>query len=261
MKTRRTLAQEDTVEMFDLAVRDRALAVLSVFENGQWITFKSRFLERDPRRQFFVLDCQSFDGQPLPELLPGRYVGVSFRYRSRKVLFSTAVQARGHFVIDAATSIPAVRYRWPESLTELQRRAYYRTPVPESQILLASFFPGAAAQRPENPEPADLITGQILDISCGGAFIRLNRADPPDWPENRTLSADLHLGDNRGPIRADVRYRGFRRDNFGQVGIAVQFVGLELTVEGRLILQRLASCVQRFHRLSLVNGNQHWIAK
>lgn len=261
MKTRRTLAQEDTVEMFDIAVRDRALAVLSVHEDDQWVTFKSRFLERDPRRQFFVLDCQSFDGQQLPDLLPGRYVGVSFRYRSRKVLFSTAVQARGHFVVDPATSIPAVRYRWPESLTELQRRAYYRTPVPESQILLGSFNPSSQSQRPEGQDASEFVTGQILDISCGGAFVRLNRADCPDWAENRTLSAELHLGDNRGAIRADVRYRGFRRDNFGQVGIAVQFVGLEMTVEGRLILQRLASCVQRFHRLSLVNGAQHWLQR
>jgi c-di-GMP-binding flagellar brake protein YcgR len=261
VKTRRNLAPEDTIEMFDCAVRDRALAVLSVNEDGQWITFKSRFLERDPKRQFFVLDYQAFDQETLPELLPGRCVGISFRYRNRKVLFSSAVQARGHFVLDPSTSIPAVRYRWPETMTELQRRAYFRTPVPENQILIATLWPNGVGQRPAdggNPH-ADCVTGQVLDISCGGAFIRLNRAEPPEWPENWTLGAEINLGDNRPPLLVDVRYRGSRRDNFGQVGVAVQFVGLEMTVEGRLILQRLAQSLQRFHRLSLMAGGNAWL--
>lgn len=262
MKTRRTLPIDASVEIFDAAVRDRALAVLSVQEDGQWISFKSRFLERDPRRQFFVLDYQSFDGVPLPELMPGRYVGVSFRYRSRKVMFSSSVQARGHFVLEPNHSIAAVRYRWPDTITELQRRAYYRTPIPENQVLLATLWPDGLARHDASAGAAGRpggVSGQILDISCGGAFIRLNQVDPPDWPENRTIGVELQLGDNHGPLLLDVRFRTARVDANGEVGVAIQFVGLEMTPDGRMVLQRLAHCVQRFHRMSILSGSQPWM--
>ncbi|MGE3181656.1 MAG: flagellar brake protein [Phycisphaerae bacterium] len=259
MKTRRTLAARDSREMFDLAVQDRALAVVSIHDNGVWESFKVRFLERDPRGEFFVLDHQSQTDSPLPELVPGRFAGVSFRHRSRKVLFSTMVQARGHFVLDKDTSVPAIRYRWPESVTELQRRSYYRTPVPESQVLTANIWPHTIAT---NCAPSPIrdaeYSGQLLDLSCGGTFIRLNQSDAPTWIENSTVGVELELGDNRPPLRVDARFRGVREDKFGQPGVAVQFIGLELTVEGRLALQRLANTVQRYHRLAMMAGSNDW---
>lgn len=259
MKTRRTLAARDSREIFDYAVRERALAVVSIHDEGVWDSFKVRFLERDPRGEFFVLDHQSNQGAALPEMLPGRFAGVSFRYRSRKVLFSTMVQARGHFVLDKETSVPAIRYRWPDSVTELQRRSYYRTPIPDSQVLTANIWPHSVTT-PGAPAPirdAEM-TGQLLDISCGGTFIRLNQAETPTWVENATIGLELHLGDNRPPLKVDARYRGARPDSFGQLGIAVQFIGLELTVEGRLSLQRLANNVQRFHRQAMMSGANDW---
>ncbi len=258
MTARRTLAAREMTDIFDQAVRDRAIASLSIHENNEWINFKSRFLERDPRSQYFVLDYVSIDGTPLPELGPGRFVGVSFRYRSRKVLFATTVHARGHFMLENRTSISAVRYRWPDTLTELQRRVYYRTPIPESQVLLAKVWPNGISMREEAETAEPTLTGQLTDISCGGAFLRVNQSEVPEWAENKTLGVELQLGDGKPPLSIDARYRGSRRDQYGQLGVAIQFIGLELTVDGRLALQRLAGCVQRFHRNSLLSGVAHW---
>ena len=52
MKPRNVLGVRACAELFDRAVQERALAVLNVQGSEGWATFKSRFLERDPRGRF-----------------------------------------------------------------------------------------------------------------------------------------------------------------------------------------------------------------
>ncbi len=262
MKPRRILAPRDAAEIFDYAVQERALAVLTLQEEGAWHTFKSRFLERDPSAHFFVLDYQPVEGESLPPLAPGQYVGVTFRQKSRKVLFATVVEAKGHFVLDDRTTVPAVRYRWPDSMTELQRRSYYRTPVPEGTTLLVSLWPGGITAR-ANAQASTLqvATGDLADLSAGGALVRLHQAAPPPWLDGEVLGAQMQLPDGRPPVLLDARFRGSRPDGSGTPSAALQFVGLEMTVDGRLLLQRLAGSVQRLHRQSMVAGPHGWNPK
>lgn len=250
MRPRRILAPPDTAAIFDRAVQERALAVLTLQCGPEWHTFKARFLERDARGQYFVLDHHPVDDEPLPEVAPGQYVGVSFRQKSRKLLFGTIVEARGHFTLENEQRVPAVRYRWPESMTELQRRAYLRTPIPPETTLLASMWPGGVAARATAQGNAlEVVPGELLDLSCGGTLVRLYQPQAPTWREDLTLGVELQLPDGRPPILVDAHYRGARPEQFGMLSVALQFVGLEVTVDGRLVLQRLASAVQRLHRL------------
>jgi len=252
MKPRRLLAPRDTADIFDYAVQERALAVLTVQDGGEWQTFKSRFLERDPRGRFFVLDYQSVDDRPLPKVIPGQYLGVSLRHKSRKLLFATVVEAKGRFHLDAEHTIPAIRYRWPDSVTELQRRAYYRTTVPPGMNLLVHLWPGGLRARFQaQSDTLQVVTGHLADLSCGGALVRLPQSALPGWTEQQTLGVEMQLPDERPPILLDVHFRGMRRDESGRPAAAIQFVGLELAVDGRVLLQRLASAVQRLHRLTL----------
>lgn len=259
MRPRRGISGEDTVRLFDEAVRERALAVLTLQSAGDWRSFKSRFLERDPNRKFFVLDYQPVESDVLPELVCAQCVGVSFRSHSRKVLFATVVEAKGHFLFDDRSSVAAVRYRWPESVTELQRRSYYRTPVPETMNLLVTLWPGGVRARPAAQNDAlQVLTGTLADVSCGGALIRLGQVSPAAWAPQQTLGVEVQLPDGRPPLTVDACFRGVRHDQLGQGGMAIQFIGLELTVDGRLALQRLAGCVQRLNRLGISSGNRDW---
>jgi c-di-GMP-binding flagellar brake protein YcgR len=262
MRPRRILAPRDATEIFDYAVQERALAVLTVQEGSDWRTFKSRFLERDASARFFVLDYQPVDGEGLPPIAPGQYVGVTFRQRSRKVLFATVVEAKGHFVLDDRSTVPAVRYRWPDSMTELQRRAYYRTPVPEGTTLLVSLWPGGSAARSSaQASTLQVSTGDLADISCGGALVRLHQATPAPWLDGEVLGIQMQLPDGRPPVVIDARFRGVRHDALGARSAALQFVGLEMTVDGRLVLQRLAGSLQRLHRENMVPGPRGWNPK
>ena len=254
MKPRRIITSEETAMILDQAVSENALAVLSIHENGEWKMFKSRFLERDPNHHFVVLDHQETHGTQPPNLSPGQYVGLSFRYKSRKVMFATVVEAKGRYLIDGSNSVTAVRYRWPESMTELQRRAYYRTPVPQDVRLLAHVWPGGvAARQSAQADALKVVTGEALDMSCGGTLIKLNQLETPNWTDNETLGVELHLPDGQPPLLVDAYYRGTRHDTTNHLCAAVQFVGLELSLESRGVLQRLARIVQKFHRATLAD--------
>ena len=252
MRPRRILTGEETAAILGTAVQQSALAVLTVHEGDQWRMFKSRFLELDRNRRFFVLDHQETHGTLPPPLLPGQYVGLSFRYKSRKVMFATVVEARGRYLIGGQASVPAVRYRWPESMTELQRRAYYRTPIPPELRVLANLWPGGVAARTQaQGQTLSVTTGEALDISCGGTLVRLFQLEAPGWTDDQTVGVELHLPDGQAPLLVDAYYRGTRHDAGNHLCAAVQFVGLELLPDGRGVLQRLARCVQKFHRMTL----------
>lgn len=254
MKPRRILTAEETTEIVDEAVRQNALAVMTVYEPDGWRMFKSRFLERDPHRRFVVLDHQETHGTEPAALDTGQYVGISFRHKSRKIMFATVVEARGKYVLDKESDVPAVRYRWPDSLTELQRRAYYRTPVPSDLRICVSLWAGGGAARESAQQNSlSVIGGVALDLSCGGTLIRLNDLEAPDWRDGQTLGLELHVPDGQPPLALDCYYRGVRHDDCGQLCLAAQFVGLELSPSRRTLLQRLARCVQRLHRLTLSN--------
>lgn len=262
MRPRPITGLRDTREIFDRAVQERALAVLTLQDGNDWASFKARFLERDGNGRFFVLDYEPVNGETLPPIAPGQYVGVSFRQKSRKILFATVVEAKGHFVMDNQTSIAAVRYRWPDTLTELQRRAYYRTPVPAQMTLLVSLWPGGVTARAQaQGSTLQIATGDLADMSCGGALVHLHQPVPPAWSGEDLLGAEIQMPDGRNPLLVDVRYRGARTEESGATGVAIQFLGLELTVEGRLVLQRLANCVQRLYRLGTASGQRDWNRK
>lgn len=258
MRARRERATPETAELFDQAVRERALAVVTLQDGPEWITFKSHFLERDNNRRFFVLDHQSEDGRSIPPVAAGHYIGISFRQRSRKVMFATVVEAKGHFMVDANTRIPAVRYRWPENVTELQRRSYYRTEIPAGTTILASAWVGGLAARTSaQNSPLALIHGQLSDLSCGGARILLS-GGTPDWVEGQTLGIEIQLNDGQPPARVNAHFRGARPDEQGRAGMAVQFVGLEVLPDGGPTIKRIAQLVQRLHRLGIASGHTDW---
>lgn len=254
MRPPRLLDPDETAEILEESVHDNALAVLSIQRRGTWRLFKSRFLENDPKRRYFVLDSQETHGASPPELQPGEYVGVNVRYRSHKLLFSTVVEARGKFLLDEGRSIPAVRYRWPQAVTEMQRRAYHRTPVPAGTCVPVNLWRGGVPDfDSETPDPTSVIAGQALDISCGGMLVRTPLPRPPQWPDDQLLGAELHLPDGRLPIRLNASFRAARMNDAGGACIAIQFLGLEMSADGRSILQRLSRCVQRFHSVSRAN--------
>lgn len=263
MRPRRVVAPDEAIDIFDLAVRERALAVVTVQEPNDWLTFKARFLERDPNKRFFVLDYESQNDEPLPPIVPGQYVGISFRHKSRKVMFSTVVEAKGRFVVDGDNTIAAIRYRMPPTLTELQRRAYFRTPVPADMSVRATIWEGGAEARAlAQQEPLQTISGELQDLSCGGTLLQTTLAAAPQLSEGATLGIELQLPDGKPPLMINGKFRGVRHDDEGRICVGVQFIGLEVNVDGQIVLQRLAASVQRFHRASqsaaLVARRQGW---
>ena len=259
MRPRRVITPDDTAIIFDDAVHERALALLSLQDDSDWRSFKARFLERDPAGNFFVLDYHSVTGDPLPELSPGQCVGVSFRHRNRKVLFATVVEARGHFMLEDRAGISAVRYRWPETLIELQRRSYYRTPIPENMNLLVSMWTGGpTARNSAQSSTLEVVNGALVNLSCGGALVRINQAEPPYWHDDETIGVEIQLSDGKAPLLLSAYARGARHDELGQLCVAIQFIGLELSMEGRLALQRVAGFIQKLHRRGISSDSQSW---
>lgn len=253
MKPRDILTRNDVEEVLQEAVNSQTLATITVNMADGWQVFKSRFLERDPAQHFVVLEHQPLHGITPPSVEVGQCVGISFRHHSRKVMFATVVEACGKFVGEGNEQLAAIRYRWPETMVEMQRRAYNRTVVPPTVVLQASIWPGGVQLcKGRGPTAESIVSGALLDLSCGGALLQLNQTQPPAWPLDLTVGLELQLPDGRPPVMLDAHYRGARQTENGRINGAFQFVGLELSIDGRAVLQRLARTIQKFNRMTVV---------
>jgi c-di-GMP-binding flagellar brake protein YcgR len=189
----------------------------------------------------------------LPELVVGQTLGVTFRRAHRKCVFETTVTGRCNYSTGRADDVPALRLEWPESVFEMQRRLYYRTPVPRDAEL-----PVQVRVRDEDGDcETDVMVcrGRMGDVSAGGMSVVLKNAENPRWrPETRVECK--FVGASDGPA---VELYGHMRYLYempeGGVRMGVQFVGLETDGAARSTLDEIIELTKKFQEIERRRGD------
>lgn len=134
---------------------------------------------------------------------------------------------------------PAFRVRMPDSILRLQRRNYYRVPLPTMRNLLC--------QIPRPDAPGQMLEVRILDLSVGGIAMMLLPADlrlehgmllqncKIEIPEFGTVTAAL-----------EIRHLRPEEDNLETQRVGCQFVGIPAPMMS--LLQRYINQVDRERR-------------
>lgn len=238
-------------ELLTEAADRQVQAVISHRLDSGWTTYKSRILQADSAGEFLIIEHpQPAPGQAPPELAPGEKIGLTFRRGHKKCLCSVEIERLATFTLPDGQSVAAVQIPWPEKLQEVQRRIFYRANVPPGRRIEVRFWDGGIGDR--DPAELQLVphhTGLLQDISGGGCRVEIDAARDPQLRTGDTVGIEFQPDPRSEPLHIDAVFRHTEDADRGKLALGFQFVGLEVTPEGRATLHALSRVVSTFLRI------------
>ncbi len=215
-------------------------------------------------------------------------VGISLKYGYGKFVFDTTVV--GLEPSPDPTTGGTIVLAVPDRVEIVQRRSYFRVDVPKSlkvNVLLwhRRWNRGSKNEiRDTKDEIRNYWQGKLVDISAGGAQIVVDgrvsaravsglvsvaqRPEGSQFAKNREMEApDFKKGQFIGlrftpmpyetPLMFDAQIRSILPTADGKsICLGLQIVGLEASVEGRQVLQRLCNVVERYYQINQSSATQ-----
>lgn len=247
------LAAGRTEELLREAASRQAPLALNCRVDEGWTTGKSFLLGFDPGNGDLIVAYPLGPTNVQPEIVVGQTIGVTFRRAHRKCVFETTVTGRCHYSNGRTESIPALQLEWPEQIFEMQRRLYYRTPVPRDADLPVQVRLRAGGEEIENDVLA--CRGRMGDVSAGGMCVVLKNEDNPRWRPDTRLECKFvgAAGGEAMELSGQMRYLYEMPE--GGVRMGVEFVGLETDGEARSTLDEIIELTKKFQEIERRRGD------
>ncbi len=191
-------------------------------------------------------------------------VGISFKYGYGKFVFDTTVkdlkpsqhpqagQERGGTIVLAV----------PDRMELVQRRSYFRIDVPASlKVKVLLWHRSGKSQIEDTTEQTrNCWQGRLVDISAGGSQVVMthqNSTPEPDFRKGQFVGMRFTPMPYETPLVLSAQIRNILPTADGKnMSIGLQFVGLEASSQGRRILTRLASIVERYYQINQSGAKQ-----
>lgn len=206
-----------------------------------WRTFKSQFVSGSAAEEILWVKPPTLSGGMegvTPQ--PGDRLGVSFRVGHKKCMFGTMLNVFGSEGFKGMIGL-----RWPDHVQQLQRRVFERAQPPQGIVVAVRFW----RETPSDQHALDSRTvryGQLIDLSVGG--MRVRSSTPSDIEVGATYRCVFTPRVGKPSLVVDALIRHKEVVDQGRSSIGLQFVGLEASIEGRRIIDRLAKTVTQFQR-------------
>jgi c-di-GMP-binding flagellar brake protein YcgR len=251
------MTQEQIGQVLQAAVERQVPVTVTLKRDNAWTSCHTRLLAiQDPR--VLLGQLQGHDGHESPKIAPAERVGLSFKLKHYKHVFT--VTAVGSERPEGAPddSPDAISVCWPNSMHRLQRRAFIRAEVPHGRVVRASFWLGGCDQEPTQSETDHPVwSGRITNVSAGGFQVHSDSASDMWDPEvGETVGVRLAFEAGSETVYADAQFRRVDRVD-GQALLGFQFVGLGQDRKGRQSLQYISAKVAEYHRqIETVGGRR-----
>ena len=221
---------------------------------GVWQSFRSRFLGVRDGHPWIDRAVPATPGQPSAELAAGQKIGIAFKQRHCKYVYSTQILAVAEFPSSPDATVRGLRVDWPTDMLQFQRRMFNRVIVPTGRQAFVTFWEGGLDREPVG-HMRDRLSyyGQLVDLSAGGFRVRLLGSADPGFRCGDPIGADFIIDGRASFIKLDSQFRHAIVDEFG-VTLGMQIMGLVETDDGRKTLNRINRLVQEFQRSSRRHG-------
>lgn len=231
------------------AIRNTPIAVTCCLD-GTWHNYRSRFLGLRGQ-ELWIEYAAPESGQAIPELLPGMKLGLAFKQRHHKFVFTSPILAVADFQLSPDLKVRGLRIEWPRRMQRLQRRSFYRASIPADKPVFCEMWQGGLVGEPKGALREKLVfNGQLVDLSAGGMRLRLVDQRDPAFHVGDAVGVILQSACLREPVRVDAQFRHAATDEFG-LCLGLQFVGLNETSDGRKAFQAINQLVCDFQRIEL----------
>jgi hypothetical protein len=267
----------DPREILQTAIEKKVPAIMTYLSKGKWHVAKVFLIELGADR--FSIESAHLEKKPLPiNIQVNQPVGISFKYEYGKFVFDTTVLdlVPSSDSANGGTMVLAV----PDRVEVVQRRSYFRVSVPESLKVNVVLWHRSPKLLSEGQTPEDMTIhthkyyqGRLVDISAGGAQAVVDTGPPllssdrntrgqeptseravePDFKRGQFVGLRLTPMPYEMPLMFNAQIRSIlpTADN-KSIYLGLQIVGLESSREGRQVLSRIVSVVERYYRMNSV---------
>lgn len=247
MPTLQELTVEQINEAMEGAVQKHLPLTLTAESENRWVNLRSRAIALSA--EHLIIEPPTMDDGMTPyELALAEKVGISFKLKHHKHIFSARVAGTATVPLEDATEAAGVRICCPTRMHRLQRRAYIRADVPANRIVRASIWLGGRESEPAGTTADRPVwSGQVKNISAGGFAMRTSKHAAATLDVNDIVGVRMAFGAARETIYADAQFR-HAEDDGDMVLMGLQFIGLTQSREGLATLQFISAKVGEFQR-------------
>jgi len=233
-----------------VAACEKRIPVTTMLHRGEiWLNMRSRFLAIDGARLIFELPRIDGD-KPIEDLDPAEKLGMSFKHKHHKHLFSTTVLTTQDFQgPEGKTAAMAVGC--PITMQRIQRRAYYRAVVPPNRIVRVSFWFGGRDSEPSGTTAEQPVwSAKVEDISAGGFLAKVRSDVGMVLDVGDMVGLRMTFGLSAESFYADAQFRHAQQVPDGAL-VGFQFIGLGQSPESKNALRLITVKVSEYQRLAL----------
>jgi len=257
------LQGHESQSVLQTVVTNQEPAILSYLSRDKWHVAKVIMRELAANR-LYVEGCRS-SGKPHPiNIRVNQPVGMNFKHAYGKFVFDTTVVG-----LEPATqpdSGGTIVLAVPNQIGVVQRRSYFRVSVPESLKVNVVLWHRKSSGHSEEPAH-DYYEGRLMDISAGGAQVAIPGKSGQDDRPGGASGSDFHKGQFVGvrftpmPYETPLMFNAQIRNvlptaDHSAFCLGLQIVGLEASEEGRHVLSRLATVVERYYDINQSGAKQ-----
>ncbi len=245
-----TTLRDLTIAQIDEAIAgaaERRLPITLTIPSGEsWQILHSRFL--GVREGHLLIEVPvADDGQP-HEFKAADCIGVSFKFKHHKHVFSGTVAGSEKLRLDDGTETQVLSLCSPTRMKRVQRRAFMRAAVPAGRIVRASFWTGGLQAEPHRSSiQTPVWSGRVVNISAGGMLVSCDPAVAQVLDPGETVGMHISFGVGEEAVSCDAQFRHLEATE-DETLVGFRFVGLDQTPQGEKAMQQISSWTARFKR-------------
>lgn len=242
---RRFVIGQECRKLIENAAKRCISLTLTNRRDNAWEVHKANFLSLQANKLVISQPIPDSHTGPM-EPSPGQEVAITFKKGYNKCLFMTRVIGQEQHELELGVNVPALVVYCPEQLEKIQRRSYNRVEPPADRQIAVTFV------KHDDDEVASQYQGNLANLSAGGMAIWANKQCLENIQEGEIYQLDFTPLDGQSPIVVQGRLRYAMPqdsgDNADELQLGFQFIGLEMTEQGRSMIRRIGRVVSVYQR-------------
>lgn len=240
------MAQKEVINTLEIkesleeARRIKAPVIASFTDKEKWQLLELKVT--DFSDDYIVLDARA----TCSHLKNEQPIGICIHLGYYKYLFDTSVHS-----VHQHGDVWSVHLEMPDRAERIQRRMYHRQSVPATMNVKVLFWHrGYLIDSDSNPEEL-YWQGRLLNLSAGGAQFEIESEQKSHFKVGQLLGVQFTPMSYQKPLllESHVRYLEEQPDkNVFRIG--VEFLGLEVSPEGREILDRILEVISQYEEMN-----------
>lgn len=233
------------------AVVNHKAAILSFLTHGRWQILRVGFVAASDHA--LILDVLSKYRPVHENIQVNQPVGMSFQIEFTKYIFESSVIGVESVVNKGHSG--KIILRLPDRIEALHRRGYQRQEVPKNMTVRVLFWHRGYLDQVKPAPVEHYWQGQVQDLSAGGMRLIMNPEFKDCFCVGQLVGLQFTPMSYQKPILLEGHIRHIREnDDENHLQLGIEFLGLEASPEGRMILYRLLDVVAEYQSMNLYEG-------